>query len=102
VVIDYYLGAVEALKAPFTSVRAVTVSGLRRFGTRGAQPVVIGTAAKSNPTPNEPVAKYHLPYWAATLLLLFPLFAGLAAIAAFWYFGVTLPGHLGGGPSAAP
>ena len=102
VIIDYYLGAVEALKAPFTSVRAVTVSGLRRLGTRGAQPVVPGTATKSTTAPEAPPAKFHLPYWAQTVLLLFPLFAGLAAIAAFWYFGVTLPGHLGGGAGAAP
>jgi uncharacterized membrane protein len=101
VIIDYYLGAVDALKAPFTSVGTTAGVGLRAFGTRGAQPAVPGAAAKAAPA-DAPVAKFHLPYWVQTVMLLFPLFAGLAAIAAFWYFGVTLPGHLGGGAGAAP
>lgn len=100
VIIDYYLSATEALKAPFTSMRSVATSGLRRFGIRGAQPVVPG-AADPQSTPTK-VSSYHVPYWVQTVLLLFPLFSGLAAIAAFWYFGVTLPGHLGAGAGAAP
>jgi uncharacterized membrane protein len=101
VIIDYYLGATAALKAPFTSVRSTVSSGLRRFGTRGAQPVVPGKV-DTTATKGETSTTYHLPYWIQTMLLLFPVFAGLAAIAAFWYFGVTLPGHLGLGPANAP
>jgi uncharacterized membrane protein len=103
VIMDYYLGATEALKAPFTSVRSVNASGLRRLGVRGAQPVVPGAATPASPSAGaSPSPTYHVPYWVQTVLLLFPLFAGLAAIAAFWYFGVTLPGHLGAGAGGAP
>jgi uncharacterized membrane protein len=103
VIVDYYLGAADALKAPFTSTRAVAASGLRRFGARGVQPVVPGTVEATPPSvEGETKARYHLPYWVSVLVLLFPVFAGLAAIAAFWYFGVTLPGHLGTGAANAP
>jgi hypothetical protein len=36
------------------------------------------------------------------LVLLFPVVMGLAAIAAFSYFGVTSPAHLGAGAGSAP
>ncbi len=51
---------------------------------------------------NEPRTQYQVPIWAQTLLRRFPVFMGLAEIAALWYFEVTLPGHLGGGAGAAP
>jgi uncharacterized membrane protein len=103
VIVDYYLGAVEALKAPFTSARATRVSRLERFGTRGVQPVATGSP-KQAPTEAAPstAASFRVPIWVQSLVLLFPIFMALAAIAAFWYFGTTLPGHLGGGAGAAP
>ncbi|MGA7922669.1 MAG: DUF981 family protein [Thermoplasmata archaeon] len=102
VIVDYYLGATDALKAPFTSARHSTAR-LRHFGTRGTQPIVpSSTAVTTVPEEKEASTQYHVPIWAQTLLLLFPVFMGLAAIAALWYFGVTLPGHLGAGAGAAP
>ena len=101
-IVDYYLGATDALKAPFTSARWAAF-GLRHLGTRGAQPVVPGqTESSTDPRDHETRSSYHVPIWAQTLLLLFPIFMGLAAIAALWYFGVTLPGHLGAGAGGAP
>lgn len=102
-IIDYYVAATEKAQAPFTSARRVTAIGLRRFGARGAQPVVPGSvAAVAASTEGAPQPKYHVPIWVQSLLLLFPFFATLAAVAALWYFGVTLPGHLGAGAGAAP
>ncbi len=100
-IVDYYLSASETLRAPFSSARRVAAVGLRRFGTRGAQPVIPGSVVGGSADP-APAPAYHLPVWAQSLLLLFPVFMALAAIAALWYFGVTLPGHLGGGAGAAP
>ncbi|MGA8542035.1 MAG: DUF981 family protein [Thermoplasmata archaeon] len=101
VIVDYYLGAVDALKAPFTSARATAVAGLRGLGTRAAQPVVPG-AVEAKPVSETTTPKFHLPYWVSVIVLLFPVFMALAGIAAFWYFGTTLPGHLGAGAGAAP
>lgn len=103
VLVDYYLGATEVLRRPFTSAKRVGTFGLRHFGSRAVQPMVpVGREPSAAPHETETPLHYHVPIWAQTLLLLFPVFMGLAAIAAFWYFGVTLPGHLGGGPGAAP
>jgi uncharacterized membrane protein len=103
VIVDYYLGSTDALRAPFMSVRQGTPSGLRHLGIRGAQPIVPGGAAPT-PDPDELGAetRYHVPRWVQGLVLLFPVVMGLAAISAFWYFGVTLPAHLGAGAGAAP
>ncbi|MGC2035200.1 MAG: hypothetical protein WA761_07150, partial [Thermoplasmata archaeon] len=103
VIVDYYLASTDALRAPFLSVRQGTPSGLRHLGIRGAQPIVPGAAAPT-PDPDELGAeiRYHVPRWVQGLVLLFPGVMGLAAIAAFWYFGVTLPAHLGAGAGAAP
>jgi hypothetical protein len=103
VVVDYYLAATDAARAPFSSTKWIGRFGLRHLGSRGVQPVIAGRLERA-PTQTEDASppQYHVPIWAQTLLLLFPVFMGLAAIAALWYFGVTLPGHLGAGPGAAP
>lgn len=100
-IVDYYLSASEALRAPFTTTRRVVALGLRRLGSRGAQPVVPGSVVAGS-SETAPVPEYRFPIWTQSVLLLFPVFMALAGIAALWYFGVTLPGHLGGGAGAAP
>jgi uncharacterized membrane protein len=102
VVIDYYLDSVDAKKAPFLTTRAAANARPRGLGTRAAQPVVPSREAGAVAVTEEAPKDYHVPLWVQTLLLLFPVFMALAAIAALWYFGTTLPGHLGGGPGAAP
>jgi len=104
IIMDYYRTATEGLKAPFTSSTPTSAGFRRHFGIRGAQPIApVASSAKSETPATGPVsAVYHVPIWVQTLLLLFPVFMALAAIAAFWYFGTTLPGHLGQGPGAAP
>ncbi len=104
IIMDYFLAAKDALRSPWMHGRVVGAPIMRALGNRGVQPVVAAAAAgkegSAAPAPTE--VKFHVPYWVQTLLLLFPVFAALAAIAALWYFGITLPGHLGGGPSTAP
>lgn len=99
VAVDHFLDATERGAVPF--------SILQRFGRgvgfhaaqRGAQPVMPGLT----PSPNVgATSTYRCPSWVQAVILLLPLFAALAAIAAFWYFGTTLPGHLGAGPAGAP
>jgi uncharacterized membrane protein len=99
VAVDHFLDATERGVLPFSILQRFFGHGAAlRAAQRGAQPVVPGLA----PTTPEAVSTYRCPSWVQTLVLLLPLFAALAAIASFWYFGTTLPGHLGAGPGAAP
>jgi uncharacterized membrane protein len=104
VIVDYYLGTVDALRTPWLFSRNPGVARGRNFGTQAVQPVIPGMGPEPRPpTGTEEVeVKYHVPGWVQTLLLLFPVFMILAGIAALWYFGVTLPGHLGAGAAGAP
>lgn len=98
VAVDHFLDATERAITPFSVLQRLGRGLPLRLAQRGAQPIVPALA----PTSDRFTSTYHCPGWVQTLVLLLPLFATLAAIAAFWYFGTTLPGHLGGGPSAAP
>ncbi len=105
VVVDYYLGAADAGKVPFAFGRGSSRRGssTQRLGTRAAQPVSpapVPVAAEA--TEDAEAIAYHMPTVLQVLVLLFPVVLALASIAAFWYFGTTLPGHLGSGPSGAP
>jgi uncharacterized membrane protein len=104
VIVDHFLGSVDANRNPWTFSRSVRPAISRNLGTRAAQPVIpgLGPEAPDAAASPAPEAIYHVPAWVQTLLLLFPVFMTLAGIAALWYFGVTLPGHLGGGAGAAP
>jgi uncharacterized membrane protein len=102
IVMDYFLGASDSGKQPFAFAQSRSRSSRIRFGTRAAQPVVPGTAPSSPASPAAESVTYTVPAWVQVILLLFPVFVGLAAIASFWYFGTTLPGHLGAGAGAAP
>jgi uncharacterized membrane protein len=104
IVVDYYLEASAEHRAPFTSIRRLSAVRSELRGTRAVQPV-LGHVPATAPEPYDEIdtaPSYHLPYWVQTVVLLFPVFMALAGIAAFWYFGVTLPGHLGAGAGAAP
>ena len=105
VLIDYFLKCADLGRPAFNPlimgraarpVRSITT-------TRGAQPVA-PSVARSAPSTEEANTNLvsRFPIWAQTLVLFFPFVAALAAIAAFWYFDMTLPGHLGLGAAAAP
>jgi uncharacterized membrane protein len=96
IIIDYYLNAAETGKNIWQRVVSVTTPSRSHLGTRAAQN--LSPVDSSSGT----VTKYRL-HWALQLVLLaFPVLMTCAAIAAFWYFGTTLPGHLGKGAGAAP
>ncbi len=104
VVVDYYTASVEHGHVPWQVGRSAITTHLRSMGVRGVQSVVPDVTT----SPSDPKASdsgemvFHMPKVVQGLLLLFPLFVALAGIAAFWYFGVTLPGHLGAGAANAP
>jgi uncharacterized membrane protein len=104
IVVDYFLEASAAHRAPFTSVRRIAIPRPQLRGTRAVQPVLAHAPAGASEPFDEidTIPSYHVPYWVQIAVLLFPVFMALAAVAAFWYFGVTLPGHLGAGAGAAP
>ncbi len=100
VLVDYYLKHAE-MGQPILAPGGIgrTYRMPRVTNSRGAQPVV-PTAPVTGETPAS--GGVHFAYWAQAFVLFFPVFAALASIAAFWYFGITLPGHIGSGPANAP
>jgi uncharacterized membrane protein len=104
ILVDHYLARAEAFQAPWHSTGPTDRAWVRGLGARGVQPVLVGGGPDTSGYSSAPSDElpYHVPGWVQGALLLFPLFMGLASIAALWYFGITLPGHLGTGPSGAP
>jgi len=106
VIVDYYTTSVERGRTPWQVALSAASprSRSRSWGVRAAQPTVprvfAGSAATEQPPAEE--TAFRMPKILQALVLMFPVIIALAGIAAFWYFGVTLPGHLGNGPSAAP
>lgn len=104
IVVDLYLAAAEGVSTFWSSVATSQSRVFTPMGVRGVGAIPGSKAAEA--TEDEDSAKFTSPYRIPVLLQLvvlgFPLFMALAGIAAMWYFGVTLPGHLGGGPAAAP
>jgi len=45
---------------------------------------------------------YRMPAILQVMVLAFPVFMALASFAALYFFGTTLPGHLGSGAANAP
>jgi uncharacterized membrane protein len=102
IVVDWYMSAADGNRHPWKLVDPSSIRQFRGFGVRAVQPVVGASKAGTTSGSSSGRLTYHMPYVLQGLLLVFPVAMALAGIAAFWYFGVTLPGHLGGGPSAAP
>lgn len=102
VIVDWYLSAIDAGRHPWKLASTTSAPRQRGMGVRAAQPVVPPTSAAVAESDPLTELKYRMPKVLQAVFLLFPVFIALAGIAAFWYFGVTLPGHLGGGAAAAP
>ena len=109
VIVDLYLAAAEGNSTFWTSVVDTNTSfrstlGLSALGVRGVG-AVIGekpvSKEESEATRLEQL-KFRMPILAQLIVLLFPVFMFLAGVAAFYYFGTTLPGHLGNGAAKAP
>jgi putative membrane protein len=104
VIVDYYLVRTDAQRTPWLSSLTTPVARPRGLGARAAQPVVASHASSGAPATEAPAGdlRFRVPIWVQSLLLVFPVMMALAGVAALWYFGVTLPGHLGSGPAHAP
>ena len=88
IIVDYYLAHVAKSETSWRSSSA-SPSGLRSLGARGA--LRLGRSAKAE---ESGVLRYRLPGVVSLILLAFPIFMALATIAAWWFLGTTLPGHL--------
>lgn len=89
--VDYYLGTV--VTSP-TAWRATTPSAFRGrpFGARAVQG--LGKGQSEPEVSSTSSLAYRMPGYLQLLVLAFPLFMALAALAAWWFLGTTIPGHL--------
>lgn len=100
VLTDYYLGTVATSTTSWRATVPSTVGKARglsaRFGEQAVQG--IGNPPPSSRTESTGAAatalSYRVPRMVHVAFLLFPVFMALAAFAAMWFFGTTLPGHL--------
>jgi uncharacterized membrane protein len=105
IVADYYLNTVSKSESAW---RTVSTSPSRRgaLGVRAAQGIgfaAFGGATNTESTevsPKTSFLRYRMPILVQIVVLAFPVIIALAGIAAWWYLGVTLPGHLT--PGATP
>jgi len=100
IVMDYYLAAVEAGRSIWQTTLSPVRTGFRAINAVRGTSSLAGVPDNVGAEGGE--LHYRAPIIVQTLMLAFPVLWALAAIAAFWYFDVTLPGHLGGGAGAAP
>jgi uncharacterized membrane protein len=88
-VLDYYLGTVSKSDSLWRSDTASSF-GRRALGVRAVQKI----AGEASPEPTVAALKYRMPIYVNLIVLAFPLFMALAGIAAWWFLGTTVPGHL--------
>jgi uncharacterized membrane protein len=102
IVADFYLGTVTKSASAWRSADRAGF-GRRVLGVRAAQQVGL-TPPVMTSTETVPVEAssfhYRMPIYVQALVLAFPIIMALAGIAAWYYLGVTLPGHLT--PGATP
>jgi len=99
--VDYYLAKAEAGASAWAVSDSITFTSPARWGSRAVQPLV-PPGNKTEDAPTVPAVVTRMPRVLQVLVLVFPVAMALAGIAALWFFGTTLPGHLGNGPGAAP
>lgn len=100
IVMDYYLSAVAAGRSIWQTTTLPLRTGFRAINAVRGTGSIAGVPDSTSSEGGE--LHYRAPILLQTLMLAFPVLWALAAIAAFWYFDITLPGHLGGGAGAAP
>jgi uncharacterized membrane protein len=100
IIMDYYLAAVAAGRSIWQTTLTPARSGFRAINAVRATGSIAGVPDSTSSEGGE--LHYRAPLIVQTLMLVFPVLWALAAVAAFWYFDTTLPGHLGGGAGAAP
>jgi uncharacterized membrane protein len=103
IVADYYLNTVSKSESAW---RSTAPNPTRRgaLGVRAAQSIGLAAVGTTN-TESTGVStmtslRYRMPIYVQIIVLAFPVILALAGIAAWWYLGTTLPGHLT--PGATP
>lgn len=91
VIVDYYLGTVSQSETAWRSTTPTSV-GLRSLGVRGV--LRLGRAKSAAASSEGGILRYRMPVVLNFILLAFPVFMILAGIAAWWFLGTTVPGHL--------
>jgi uncharacterized membrane protein len=101
VLVDFYLALSTKSETLWRS--ALPATSRRRFlGIRAVQRLGVGSGSAS-PTPvatGTPGLRFRMPIYLQLIVLAFPVFMALAGIAAWWFLGTTIPGHLT--PGATP
>ena len=93
IVVDYYLSTVTSSTTLWRSSAAPTFGGRRSLGLRAVQRLGFGSSAPSGEVDTGSL-RYRMPIYLHLLLLAFPVFMALAGLAAWWFLGTTIPGHL--------
>ncbi|MDE1819650.1 MAG: DUF981 family protein [Euryarchaeota archaeon] len=91
VLVDHFMGSVETSPMYWTSEAPNVISrrlGVAVRGVQGLSPQLKAKAGSSDEI------RYHLPRVVSLVLLVFPVFMALASIAAYFFLGSTIPGHL--------
>jgi uncharacterized membrane protein len=93
IVLDYYTSTVATSETIWRSSSSALPFRGRPSGVRAVQKLGLdGGSGSEASTSAEKV--YRMPFYVHFLVLAFPLFMALAAIAAWWFLGTTIPGHL--------
>jgi uncharacterized membrane protein len=104
IVADYYLNTVSKSESAWRSRTTTSASRRGALGVRAAQSIGLGAVGPTNSETNEVSTvtslRYRMPIYLQLVVLAFPIILALAGIAAWWYLGTTLPGHLT--PGATP
>ena len=91
-VVDYYLSTVSTSPTLWRSSSRSSF-GRRSIGVRAVQRLGIGSGATTEGSDASSL-RYRMPIYLNLIVLAFPVFMTLAGIAAWWFLGTTIPGHL--------
>jgi putative membrane protein len=97
--VDYYLHSVTKSETLWRSATPVGAPGRALGATRAVQKLGVAPAGAAETT--EPtILRFRIPVYFELIILAFPVFMALAGLAAWWFLGTTIPGHLT--PGATP
>jgi putative membrane protein len=92
VLVDYYLSTASKSETSWRSPVAAYSPRRRFFGTRAVQN--FGTTSGAPAPTGAAPTRFRMPYYFQLTVLAFPVFMALAGIAAWYFLGTTVPGHL--------
>jgi uncharacterized membrane protein len=92
IVVDYYVGTVAKSSTAWRT-SSPSFFGRRAMGARAATRVGLSPTAEPSGASTTSL-RFGMPIALQLLVWVFPIVMALAGIAAWYYLGVTLPGHL--------